>query len=135
MFSFGRQLQSKKKKERTTLFDSIKELSILSDNVGKAKKILDTKEYDLLVKDKNKVFISLADFLEMVDNPNLSLEEIVARCRYVSELDKSTVVVEMYAVAENDHIVLCKDISECDAHKKYSGTKLRIATVRRKSDV
>ena len=124
--------------QKDKFFCNIRHISNLTDEIEKKKKKIDDVDYEMLIGSKDDVYISLSDFLELIDEPLISIEKVLSKFRHVYELngvykdvaDKVS-VVEIYSVAEGSHIVLCKDPATCDAHKHYAGNKLRIITARR----
>jgi hypothetical protein len=130
MFNFWNKLASLKKERRKRFFDKTKQLSILSDELAKKKKQLYNIEYESLLKKQDEVFISLKDFLELMEVSDLSIGDILKRCRHISEFDSESSIVEIYCIPEDNHLVLCEDTKSCEKHKNYSGNKLRISSVR-----
>jgi len=117
--------------ESKELFESIKDISQLSNEISKQQRVLYNKEYDLLLKNKDEVFISLTDFLDLMEIENLTIKDIVEKCKHSSEvgsLQTSTVI--LHSVIEDDHIVLCRDIENCEKHKDQAARKIKIATIK-----
>ena len=131
MLDFLKKRRKDTKKAANKIFDSIKQISTLSDEINKKQKILENKEYELILDKKDEMFISLNDFLEFTENSDVSLSDIILRFKHVSELAEGASIVEMFSIVEDDHIVLCRDVETCEKHKGYAGNKIRIATVRR----
>lgn len=114
------------------IFSDIKELSILSNEAGKAKSSLDNKELEILMRQKDELFMSLSDFLEFFDNSNLKLNDVLCKFKNITELKATASVVEMYAITDDSgHIVLCPNTQLCEKHQNYAGQKIRIVTVRK----
>jgi len=130
MFSILRKLTSSKKERRKRFFDKAKQLSVLSDEVAKKEKALCNAEYEALLEKGDEVFISLKDFLGLMEIPDISIHNILDKCRHISEFDSESSIVEVYCISEGGHLVLCEDITTCEKHKNYSGSKLRISSVR-----
>lgn len=115
------------------LFTTIEKISELSNKVNKQTKEMDEEEYHLIIEQKNDYYISLADFLKLIDKKDLSVRDISANCTHITELTNKVSVVEMYSIIEDGHIVLCADARKCDKHKAYAGDKLRIVSIKRVS--
>ena len=130
MWPLLQKLLGSNKNQRVKLLDDIKTISGLSDEIEKKRAKLYSTEYNALLEKKREVFISLGDFLDMMEIPNLSMQDIVKRCKHVSELDRHSSIVELYSITEDGHIVLCSDVHTCEKHKAYTGKKIRIATIR-----
>jgi len=111
-------------------FESTKKLSNLQNDIAAKKKELDSMEYGILLEQKDEVFISLNDFLDLMEIDALSMDVLLKRCKHISELDKKSAVTELYSVVEDDHVVLCPNPKECERHKDTVMTKIRIATIR-----
>ena len=120
------------------LFCNIQHISKLSNEIEQKKKQIDDIDYEMFNEQKDDVYISLTDFLELIDAPMISIEKVLSKFKHVCELNglykditKKVSVVEMYSVVEDSHIVLCSDPANCEEHKHFAGTKLRIITARR----
>lgn len=111
-------------------FENAKKLSDLQNDIAAKKKELASMEYDMLLEQKNEVFISLKDFLELMELDDLSMDVILKRCKHISELDKKSSITELHSVVEDNHVVLCPNPKECERHKDKSMTKIRVATIR-----
>ncbi len=119
------------KKNVKEYYKKLKVLSIMSDDLNKRKEEIDNLEYQLLHEKKDEMFISFADFLDLLVVKNLKIQDILDKCKHVTELDPSkSSVIEVYMIVEKGHIVLCPDIKECEAHKNYKGDKVKIVSVR-----
>jgi len=128
---FFQKLFSRKEDKVQNLIDTIKRISIISDEVAKKKSKLDELEYDLMVNNKDEMFISLADFMELINKPNLTIKDIMVSCKHVSELSKLPIsFINVHSIVENDHVVLCPDAKECELHKDYEGSKIKITMVK-----
>jgi len=113
--------------------DDVKMMNSLSNEIKTKQERLDTLEYHTLLEKKEEFYLSLSNFLELMEISNLGMQEILKRCKHVSELDgKSCSVIEIHAVLEDNHIVLCPDVKECDKHKGMDSEKMKIAMIRRK---
>lgn len=117
--------------ESKEFFESIKDISQLSTEISKQQRTLHNKEYDLLLKNKDEVFISLTDFLNLMEIENLTIKDIITKCKHSSEVGISqTSSVILHSIIEDDHIVLCRDIENCEKHKDHIAHKIKIATVK-----
>ena len=114
------------------VFSAIQKISNLSDEINKKQTELSDQEYSLVLENKNDYYLSLADFLKLVDKKDLSLRDISKYCIHITELKNKVSVVEVHAIAENGHIVLCADTKKCAKHKEYAGNKLRLVSIRTK---
>ena len=113
------------------LYEDIKIISNLTDDINKKSKQLAEKEYEILLRNKDEVFISLADFLNLIDIKNLTIKDIISYCTHASEIKTNDAsVVELYAITDTNHIILCSDTTTCEIHKKYKGNKIKIITLR-----
>ncbi len=117
-------------KKAEVLFDKIKRISDLSNEEGKVHQELDKLEYDMTLDQKEDMYISLTDFMSLMDKDDLTLADINNSCRHIDDLRGKSSVVEIYSIAEEDHIVLCRDPKNCERHKDYKGNMLRISTIR-----
>ena len=132
MIPLLKRLLKPKDDTREKFFEGIQQISTLSDEVEKTKKSLEGAEYSILTEHADDTYISLADFLEMVDDPELSLSKIISKCVHTVEIQEREVsAIEVFAIVDGSHIVLCKDVSTCEEHKHYLGNKVRILTARR----
>lgn len=131
MKPFFRKLLSKKESRVTEFINTIKRISILTNDISKQKSKLADLEYELIIQNKNEVFISLGDFLEIMNKNDISIQDIITRCRHLSELNTAaSSFINVYSIVEDDHLVLCPDVETCDRHKDYSGEKIKITTAR-----
>jgi len=113
------------------LFNHYKEMIKLSSELTEKQRNLSNKEYDLLLKNKNDVFLSLGDFLDLMEIDNLSIKDVISRCKHSSELfpsQSSSIIV--HSIIEGDHIILCKDIENCAQHKDSIANKIKITTIK-----
>lgn len=119
-------------KQTKKYYKKLKVLSIMSDDINKKKEELDNLEYELLHEKKDEMFISLSDFLDLLVIKHLKIQDILTRCKHVSELDPTkNSAIEVYMIVENGHIVLCPDVKECETHMGYKGDKVKIVSVRK----
>ena len=123
LFDFG-------KSKRLAFFNKVGEILHISNEISEKKKSLNKEEYNLLLEKKDEVFLSLGDFLYFMEKEDFSYEDIVTRCKSVSELDRKASVVEISTFLEGGHIVLCPDKNLCKKHKNAQDSKLRIVTLK-----
>jgi len=117
-------------KKASKTFDDAKKMTIIQNEIAERRKELDDIEYGMLLEKKDEVFISLKDFLDLIELEDLSMDIILKKCKHISEIDTKTSIVEMYSIVENNHIVLCPDAKKCETHKSSLMNKIRIATIR-----
>jgi len=117
-------------KKAAKTFDDTRKMTVIQNAISKHRKELDEVEYGMLLEKKNEVFISLKDFLDLIELEDLSMDIILKKCKHISEIDTKSSVVEMYSIVENNHVVLCPDAKKCEIHKSSPMTKIRIATIR-----
>lgn len=117
-------------KRKGSLFAQIKKISEISSDISEKKVRLKKEEYSILNELQKEVYMSMTDFLNLMDKDDLSLDDIIKRCHHVSELTKTASVVEIDSVIEDGHIVLCPDKNNCEKHSNSKGSRLRIVTVR-----
>lgn len=123
---------SKKKSNNKGFVKKIAKLSILTEEINTRQEKLNELEYEIINERSSEYFLSLKDFLELMNCPNLVIRDIIQRCQHISELDPTLYSsIDVYAVVENDHIVLCPDIKECEIHKEFKGDPIHIVSVRR----
>src|SRR5271157_5984391 len=85
----------------TNFFDKVKRISLLTDQIEKNKSSLEELEYDLVYKNKDEMYISLTDFLKLVDNPKISIRDITNACKHISEINKKDFsIISIYSVVE-----------------------------------
>jgi RNA binding exosome subunit len=109
----------------------IARLSTLSDEIKKHQEEKTLVEYEILSEDKKNLYISLDDFFSLVEVKNLTLDDIISKCVHTSEIRSTNFsVVDIYAIYENEHLVLCPNPKECALHSSYHGDKIRIVTAK-----
>lgn len=109
--------------------DSIKLISRLSDEINSKTEKLHDVQFNMMLDKKDEMFISLADFVELMSVDSLSVADILKKCRHVKEISSiACSSVEAYPIIENDHVVLCP--GDCDRHKSYKGSKLKIVSIK-----
>lgn len=113
-----------KEQDQTKLISHIKDIAHLSHDINTKSKVLHELEYCALLEHKNEVFLSLADFLDLMDKKDISIKDILTVCKHISKIDKSKFsFIDVYPLVEEDRIILStkKDSS-------YAGDKIRIVT-------
>ena len=117
----------KKTKSLDRFVSYIRETSKLSDEINKKSKTLALKEYESILEDIDETFVSLKDFLELMNTENLSIKDILSVCKHISELDKTKFsYIDVYPISiDSDKIIL-----STKEDPSYSGDKIRIVTVR-----
>jgi len=130
MLPFFEKLFVSQNKKAIKTFDDTRKMTIIQNEIVERRKELDEIEYAMLLEKKNEVFISLKDFLDLIELEDLSMDTILRKCKHISELDTKASVVEMYSIVENNHVVLCPDAKKCETHKSSPMNKIRIATIR-----
>jgi hypothetical protein len=114
------------------LIQTMKKMSILSEEIMKKKGELDDIRFSMLVEKKEEMFISLADFLDLIGTENINIDSVIKKCKHLSELDpESSSVAEVFSIVENDHIILCPDTKNCEAHKNCKGDSIKIVMVKK----
>ena len=135
IFKFNNNNNNESEKVSKELFDTIHDITCLSNDIIQKKKDLYSKEYELLLKNKEDVFISLKDFLDLMDIDNLTIKDILVKCKHSSNIHtQATSSVVLHSIVEDDHIVLCRDIKNCDKHKDCVADKIRITSIRLVND-
>jgi len=119
-----------KKKKSSKLFDTAIDIVSKQNDVAEKNKELDDLEYKMMLDKKDEFFISLEDFIEMMDSSDITMNTILKKCRHTSDIAGVSSVVEMHAFLEDGHIVLCSDRTNCAIHKNNPSQKLRISTIR-----
>ena len=117
----------KKTKSLDRFVSYIRETSKLSDEINKKSKTLALKEYESILEDIDETFVSLKDFLELMNTENLSIKDILSVCKRISELDKTKFsYIDVYPISiDSDKIIL-----STKEDPSYFGDKIRIVTVR-----
>ena len=117
----------KKTKSLDRFVSYIRETSKLSDEINKKSKTLALKEYESILEDIDETFVSLKDFLELMNTENLSIKDILSVCKHISELDKTKFsYIDVYPISiDSDKIIL-----STKEDPSYFGDKIRIVTVR-----
>jgi hypothetical protein len=133
MFDFLNNIFSKRDKiDSKSWIESVKRVSSLSHDINQKINELTEVETELFMKNKKDLFISVPDFLELLQrDEKVTVKDIFKLCKHVSEIssDKSS-VIEVYTIVEDDHIVLCSDLKNCEKHKNYKGEKIKIVSAR-----
>lgn len=119
-----------KKPNNERTFSALKKISKLSDEINKKTKEMAGQEYSLIIEKKDDYYLSLADFLDLMNKKDLSIKDIGDRCTHITELKNKVAVVEVYAISEGNHIVLCSDTKKCEKHKDYVGDKIKIVSIK-----
>ena len=128
---FSNLFSSKKSKNKNAakFYEDIQTLTDKTVSIATQQQEVEDLKYKMLLDNKDETFISLKDFLELMDLKGLTMNDILSKCVHVSDLDTNSSVVEMAAVIEDDHIVLCKNLYKCEKHRNSKPAKLRITTV------
>ena len=111
----------------------INQISEITNEINNKKKEVDTLEYEVLLENKDSVYISLDQFLKFMDKgKTLELKDILSSFIHIDEL-KSTgkSAIEVYLIPEDNHLVICADKAECEKHKNYKGDPVRITSIKR----
>jgi hypothetical protein len=131
MINFFKKLKSSDNNKKVgPFFDRTTKMISALERIEKDRKVVNTTEYDSLLEEKEDVYISLKDFVQLMDSDKISMEDILKCCKHASEITKTASVVEVTSIVEDGHIVLCRDPSACEKHQDVEGQKLRIVTVR-----
>lgn len=124
-------LKPKPKLSNAKWLDSVKSLSVLSNDINKKQNLLNDVAYKLISENKEDLYISLATFLDLINDEKLTMDKILSSAKHKTEISGSNFsVVEVYPIVENEHIVLCSDKDNCQLHKHYQGNKIKIVSVR-----
>jgi len=110
----------------TTVLNNIKDMAKLSDETNKKNHELNELQYKMLLEKKDEVFISLSDFLMLIDKNNIKLSDILQSCKHFSEIDSSKFsYIDVYPIIEDDKIIL-----STSEQPTYKGDKIRLITMR-----
>jgi hypothetical protein len=134
MIAFLNMLFNSKTKSRDNKewISNVKKVSKLSHDIAEKVSELSDIENELFLKNKNELYISVIDFLDLMSKDGkVTIKDIFQICKHASEISTTkTSIIEVYPIVEQDHIVLCPDIKECEVHKNYKGEKIKIVSVR-----
>jgi len=131
MFLFIKKLFKKNNNQAKDIIEKISKISILTDEISNKNKELLSIQSDIYLKNKKDLYISLNDIIEIINSNSTDLNDIIKKCKHISEINSVvSSYIDVHAIVENNHVVLCPDISTCSIHNKYSGSKLRIASVK-----
>jgi hypothetical protein len=114
------------------LISAVGEVSEILDDLQHKKQELSNKEYSIILENKDNYYISLSDFLKLMEKKDLSIRDIVHSCKHITEMKNKVSAIEIAAISEDGHITLCPDTKKCDKHKNYAGGKIRVTTIRTK---
>jgi hypothetical protein len=107
-------------------------MSKLSNEIGGKIKEFENLQYNVLAETGEDVYIPLADFNKLMANPNLQMTDMLSCWKHASEIQpKDYNSIEVYAISEDNHLVLCPDITECEKHKQYKGSTVKIITIKK----
>lgn len=113
--------------KKDTLLPAIKEISELSDDVNRKKKKINEIEYETILHHKDEYFITLSDFLDMLEKENISVKDIIKLCKHVSDINtKDFAYIDVYPIIDGSKIILSTEEQE-----EYKGDKIRIVTAKR----
>lgn len=111
--------------------NSLKKVTVIQKDIRALTKELEQTSADLIREQSADVFISIKDFMDIMNSDTISINNILAKSKHISELNSQTYsTIEVYPIVEDDHIVLCPDTKTCDKHKDYCGDKIKIVMVR-----
>jgi hypothetical protein len=66
-----------------------------------------------------------------MNDEDLSMDKILKATRHKTEITGGDYsIVEVYPIVENEHIVLCPDKDNCDQHRGYEGSKIKIVSIK-----
>lgn len=102
----------------------------LANAIEDKKKALSEAEYKLLSENKDDVFISLRNFLEIIESSHISMEEVLKKCQHRHELSGESVALAVDAFVENNHLIFCIDKLNCLQHKDVVSSKVNLVTLR-----
>ena len=129
---FRRQGSDKQEK----IVEDLASISKITDDIGHKVEEVNAIEIDMLLEKKDEYFLSLNDFMKIIDLEDWRFSDIVSKFVHLSDLNSSLFsVVNMSAISEEGHIVLCPDPKTCRKHRKYKGDTLSIASLRRNTRV
>lgn len=116
----------KRKREwYNTLINVIK----LRDTLATVKTQLDTETAAFIQDNAKDLYVSMHDLAHIPDG--ITLHELYKKAKHVNEFSiNNSSSMEVYACIEGDHVVLCPDKAECDAHRDTSAEKIKIVMVR-----
>lgn len=118
--------------KQTKLVKGIAEISTVTDEIGHKTDEVNAIEIDMLMEKSDEYFVSLNDFMKIIDLDDWRFSDIVSKFKHFSDLNSGMFsIVNISAINEDGHIVLCPDTTTCKKHKGYKGDTLRIASIRR----
>jgi len=129
-------LFKKKVKENTKFIKAVSKILTLQKELDELKEELQDAEAKFFLEYQEEFFISLKDFLELLNSKtldNLSIAELLLLFKHISEIKPDNFSsVEIYAFPEKDHIILCEDPTNCDIHKNSKGRLVNVSTIKSK---
>ena len=133
MLPFLEKIFSKKDNRSKIFLDRMKTMSNLSTDINTKKQQLNDVTTHVALENKNDLFISLAEFLQIMEQQDFDMSYLLSKFKHVTEISSQNYsTIDVYPIVEDNHIVLCPDISNCDIHNgKYKGDALKIVSVRR----
>ena len=117
------------KKNTESVVSKIREMALLSNDIIMKRKKLDTLEYDIMLENKEEMYISLASFLFLMNKvDSLSITDIIKECKHVTEIKtENTSFIEAYPLLKNDQLIL-----SANPDPEFQVEKIKITTWRMK---
>jgi len=111
----------------TTLADSISNTVRAQEVADAQHKVLSSHELSLLKEQSKDYYISLENFLKLIDKDKLTISDIVKACKHAKEINSlNSSFVEVYAIPQEAGILLTPEKPE-----GFKGEKVTIITFRK----
>ena len=131
-FKFFKKLVSRYNSTQVDEFlKRIERVIALSQSIEEEKRNLLEAEYKIVSENKNDVFISLKDFMDIIDSNDVSMENILQKCKHRKELSGEVSYFPVDAYVEDNHLVFCMDKENCERHKNSVSNKINLITLRK----
>ncbi|HRT69640.1 MAG TPA: hypothetical protein P5173_05445 [Bacilli bacterium] len=113
-----------------TFLASKKKIVDLRYAIENQKQQLADAEYKLLVENKDDIFLSLSDFLEIMKEPNISIQTVLLKCKHRAEISESVKYFDVDVYTDSSHIIICLDKENCDHHRNEISNPLKLVTLK-----
>jgi len=88
------------------------------------------KKYKMYMQNSDKIYITLQDFMNFIEDDSITTEDILNSCRTLAEIQSGKIdYIDVWAISEDNHIILCADKTKCKQHKDSTMSKIRISTI------
>jgi hypothetical protein len=110
---------------------SLKNILALKSQFTEIGNSLDKATKDYISENYEDLYLSVKDLAGLARDNKFNITDIISKAKHVAEITGQDFShIDVSAIIEDEHVVLCADTDSCEKHKHSYAEKVKIVMVR-----